>query len=101
MDFYKQVTIVTLVLLIISLAIFGYVITEGVSTANFPSYVSKCPDYWVWDGTSKCVLQGALNRGIVNDANYIPSDDICKNQKWARDNRIVWDGVINTNRCST
>lgn len=100
MDFYKQVIIVTLVLLIISLAVFGYIITEGVSTANFPSYVSKCPDYWTWDSSNKiCVLKGSLNRGFVSDVNYIPSDDICTNKKWAADNSIVWDGVTNTNRC--
>ena len=95
MDFYKQVIIVSLVLLIISLAIFGYVITAGVSSANFPNYVSKCPDYWRWEN-NKCV--GSMNRGY-SDGNYVPNDDICNNKKWAATNSVVWDGVTNTNRC--
>ena len=101
MDFYKQVAIVTLVILIISLAIFGYVITEGVSTAYFPSYVSKCPEYWKWDGENKkCVNINNMNLGN-GDSNYVPSNDICTNKKWAANNRIVWDGVTNTNRCAS
>lgn len=98
MDFYAIIILSMIVILIVSLATFGYVLYEGASNAKFPPYFDKCPDYWTWDG-KKCNSSNQKNTGISNEISYTPNSDFCTNHKWAKANRIQWDGIINTNEC--
>jgi hypothetical protein len=101
MDFYTLVIIISIVLLIISLALFFTVVIESTSTASFPPYQNKCPDYWSWnDATSKCSSVAGKNTGIGGSTTtYTPSSEVCSNMTWAKTNGIQWDGVSNTNQC--
>jgi hypothetical protein len=96
MDFYTIVIIVAVVLLIISLTFIGLLITHVNSTSKYPASYSTCPDYWSFDG-NKCNSNGLnTNNGL---SSYTPDIDLCKNFNWAYNNKISWDGVINTNSC--
>jgi hypothetical protein len=99
MDFYAIIILSMIVILIVSLATFGYVLYEGASNAKFPPYFDKCPDYWTWDESGTQCLSDQKNTGINNVRVYKPNADFCTNHKWAKDNRIQWDGIINTNEC--
>lgn len=45
--FFKNVTIVAIVVLIIALTIVGVVIANDNSEIKFPPRIDSCPDYWV------------------------------------------------------
>jgi hypothetical protein len=101
MDFYTIVIISAIVLLILLLTIIGLVVSNANSSATFPASYSSCPDYWIYDETTKQCTANKVNIGTLDDPStkYTPSSNICENLKWSNDNRISWDGVSNTNVC--
>ena len=55
MNFYKIVTIIAIVILIIFLTITGVVLNGSKQKIIFPPYISMCPDYYVYNESSdKC-----------------------------------------------
>jgi hypothetical protein len=123
MDFYNIVIIVTLVLLIIALVLYGLSFKE-INPAKYPESYDSCPTQWVNNG-GICInppidsSNGAFNRiasipgttpGIdSNKSGFDPNDPgwaaysgaknaMCGKKAWAKSNNIQWNG-INTYQC--
>lgn len=123
MDFYNIVIFVALVLLIISLVLYGLSF-KSINPNKFPESSDECPTQWIKNGnvcinpsTSDC--SGGCNRvvsipgntpgGSIGINGFNPADpgwatysgaksSICGKQKWALENNILWNGV-NTYQC--
>ena len=119
MDFYTIISIVAIVLLIISLTLFG-VYFNTISVKPFPGSQDMCPKLWTTDTSGNCKnpIDTSLNRltsfpqltpGLVSDG-FNPNDSkwetydgaknaICGKKKWANTNNISWNGISNYNSC--
>jgi len=125
MDFYTVVGSLALVLLIISLTLYG-VYYNKLIIAAFPETQDPCPKMWRVDICGNCYKPtGTLNNldittgntpssSIItmNDVNtgFKPADSgwnswngakssICGKKKWCDSNKIEWNGISNYNSC--
>ena len=125
-QFYFIVLVAASVILILLLTFIGTLLYTSSSTSKFPPTAGICPDYWVINSDKTCKIpqnSGARNIGNVlknvltsdntpgltgtsinfshNDwASLYPSTTaFCAKQKWARDNRLEWDGITNSAGC--
>lgn len=118
MDFYTIITVVALVLLIISLTLYG-VYYNTIRMRPFPETQEICPKNWT-KNEGNCMNPVGSNRlntiptttpgYLVNGLGFNPNDvkwesyngaknAICGKQKWANENSISWDGISNYNSC--
>jgi hypothetical protein len=120
-SFYFIILAIAVLVLIMVLAVVGWMMTKNVGTQKFPGITTTCPDYWTVDATGKCVRPniGERNRGSAdldtamadttktpggtatsfdsNDAGWSKSGDvICAKKKWATTYKINWDTVVNS-----
>jgi len=120
MDFYTIIIIVALVLLIISLTLFG-VYYRTFSVKPFPETQDFCPKLWTVDSSGNCIkpstdisynklnsipidTPGKLSNGFnPNDSGWGlysgATNSICGKKKWSDKNNITWNGVSNYNSC--
>ena len=112
MSFQKNTLKVATVILIITLAIIGWMLYTNAWKKKFPAYTSPCPDFWeiVNDESgkgSKCKLlttntgtqEGECQMGDYDIFNPPWSDlqgnEECKKNKWSTKCDIMWDGISN------
>jgi hypothetical protein len=109
MNYYKTVSLITLVILIICLTFVGVAMVESSNKSKFPPHVSHCPDFFVKDSFGKCVdKKGILHSNADPDCdNKIwnppaegwpesgPFSEKCVKQKWAKKCKVNWDGITN------
>ena len=109
MNFYKLISLIALVILIVSLASIGAALQYTSSKVGFPPHISDCPDYYVKNSdTGNCEgadgLLSSTDTDCLNvdfsDASYnVPGtgrhSGICKKKKWAQSCGVNWDGVTN------
>ena len=109
MNFYKTVCIVTVVILLISLALIGSTLVNSSTDVQFPPNISKCPDNYVtnYDNDGKFVSctstnsdSGAMEKEDFSELKYnIPgigkTSGACKKKKWAIQRNVDWDGLTN------
>lgn len=125
-SFYFIILAIAVVILIMVLAVIGWMMTKNVESQKFPGITTTCPDYWTISPTGKCVRpdKGNRNRGTwskdtdssktdefettfgynqgegsfdSNHADWSKSGDpICAKKKWAQTYGIKWDTVINS-----
>lgn len=109
MNFYKLISLIALVILIVSLASIGAALQYTSSKVGFPPHISDCPDYYVKDMSGNCNVPPNLISGTsdghcltndFSDASYsVPGtgrhSGICKKKKWAQSCGVNWDGVTN------
>ena len=120
-SFYFIILAIAVVVLIMVLAVIGWMMTKNVAAQTFPGITTTCPDYWTVDATGKCVRPdaGQRNRGSAdldtaisdtsltpggtsnsfdpNDAGWSKSgDSVCAKKKWATTYGLNWDTVINS-----
>jgi len=124
-SFYTIVTIIAIVLLILALVIIGVSIRNNSLKDEFPDYQYICPDTWkLQDDQKTCVpskqqlnnpdLNSVTRKSInhpgvtlTSDSNKIASIDLttdswsslCEKTRWAKSNKIMWDGIANSNTC--
>ena len=125
MNFFIVVASLALVLLIISLTLYGVYYDKLIISA-FPETQDSCPKMWRVDVCGNCIKPtGILNtldissgntplKSIIkrNDINigFNPNDSgwdswngakssICGKKKWADSNKIEWNGISNYNSC--
>ena len=109
MTFQKKVLVISVIILIGTLALIGYMLHKAQGSTTYPPEISMCPDFWevTQDGKSgpiKCRPNPDLGAdGNVGD--FQGSDfDFNKPQyrgpkgreekkKWATDLKIYWDGI--------
>jgi hypothetical protein len=107
MGFYKTTIIVAIIHLIIFLAILGVVMSNKSHTQMlFPNEVSKCPDFYEFDGKNCNVNTGIYN--VTDDCKtfdlsldkYLQSgtgssSGLCEKKNDAITCKISWDGITN------
>lgn len=124
-SFFKIVIVVAIVLLIITLTIFGIMMSQSKSGIPFPPVAGKCPDYWpTGSGSGVCYIPPSYSNNIgtiyssnskfatgtpgINGMSTVNFADpgwsksttaICAQKNWANTYGIQWDGVSNYNYC--
>lgn len=124
MDFYIIITIVTLLILIICLTLFG-LYYNAIRNRPFPETQEICPKFWKFDNSGNCIKptstdtsfnnlisipddtpglitisKNGFNSNDVKWASYKSAkNSICGKKKWADANNISWDGISNYNSC--
>ena len=108
MNYYKMVTIIALVVLIICLAFVGAALSKSSKNSIFPPQVSECPDFYVKDElTGNCetdkydkISDECYSINFSNDTEYNnpgmgSTSGMCKKKNWAKGCNINWDGITN------
>ena len=123
MNFYKIVTIIAIVILIIFLTITGVVLNNSEKKIIFPPYISMCPDYYVYDEVfdscnidhleitdDNCKQKRFFNKKIGSETDAVfnnypeniynnpgmgPNSGICEKKNWAIGCDVHWDGITN------
>ncbi len=108
MDFYSTVLISFIILLVITLAIVGTILTNMNKKQKFPGNISTCPDYYSLNEQGYCLQ----NDVIFNDPTsackiFNPTDPkyevkgtgsesgMCKKKEWGNQCGVSWDGITN------
>ena len=110
MDFYTITTISAILLLIIVLTTIGVVLTNSISSEEFPKFHNPCPDYWRYSNIPNVGEYCTSNK--INSPVGVPtrfrinnqikkSEQLQNNCNWAKSNNVNWDGVRNYNKCIT
>lgn len=125
--FNKVIIIVTSIVLIISLLVYGLLINSAQkNNYKFPPKISKCPDYWDISNNDDYTI--CIDRGINNNNNNFPNpanssilsvsdgndisyntnimkyndkDSICGIYEWCNSNKISWGGISNDESLKT
>jgi len=109
MDFYTITTISAILLLIISLTTIGVVISNSISSEEFPKFHNPCPDYWTYSSSPElgdfCNSNG-INSPVgvptafrINNTKELNNTRLQNNCNYAKSNLLQWDGVSNYNKC--
>ena len=125
--FNKVIIMVTSIVLIISLLVYGLLINSAQkNNYKFPPKISKCPDYWDISNNADdtyCIQRGintnnnvfpAVNNSILSVDNnyrdisyntdimkYNDKDSICSIYEWSNSNKISWSGITNDESLKT
>ena len=106
-SYYKIITIIAIVILIICLILVGIVISKSSKKSIFPPNVSKCPDFYRYeDGvcnsirTTGVTYTGSCDIIDFSDSKYSnpgmgPTSGMCEKKKKADSCNITWDGITN------
>ena len=109
MDFYKTVSIIALVILIVCLSFVGVAMVKSSTKSKFPPHISKCPDFFVMDATGNCVdekniLLPSASSNCNNKKWRAPAEgwpetgrfsEKCVKKRWAKRCKVNWDGITN------
>ena len=105
MNFYKTVSIIALIVLIICLAVIGTSLSKSKKDISFPPITPPCPDKFTMGADSMCVnLQTSsvadCDENDFSDASFKnpgigASSGICAKKKWAIGCGVDWDGITN------
>jgi len=103
--FQKNVVIVACVLLIVSIAIIGYMLSGGDDGQLWPSTVSNCPDYWQdsrGDGSSCLNVKrlGKCGNGPYNFSGWNAPSKACASKGILDKCKLTWDGITSIDPCS-
>lgn len=108
MNFYKTVSIIALIVLIICLAVIGTSLSKSEKDISFPPITPPCPDKFTMDADNYCNPPltapsspvAGCDRNDFSDASFKnpgigASSGICAKKKWAIDCGVDWDGITN------
>ena len=103
--YYKIVSIIALVILVICLVLVGIALSKASTDSNFPPHISECPDFYISNGDGTCtdskgIALADCQNGDFTDASYNnpgmgPTSGICLKKKWAENCGVNWDGITN------
>jgi hypothetical protein len=125
MDMFKIIVVVVAVLLfIVVLTMIGLLINTTNHTGTvYPPIINQCPDGWMTDGSSNCIIPSNINLGNLTSFEKVPGyfvnastgkkeinfadvgwsvygmTDQCNKRLWSNTNNIVWDTISNYNGC--
>ena len=108
MNYYKTISIIAIILLIISLSIIGTAMASS-KDVLFPPRIADCPDFYVKNSNGECEdikdingspnINGCRVNKFSHDKFNIPglgkNSGICAKKKWARGCKVNWDGITN------
>ena len=105
MNFYKTVSIIALIVLIICLAVIGTSLSKSEKDISFPPITPPCPDKFTMDENNMCnhpdssadsdCLQNDFSDASFKNPGIGASSGICAKKKWAIDCGVDWDGITN------
>ena len=123
MSFYKQLVFVAIIVLIISLAFIGTVLSSSSKDSKFPPSIAACPDFYMKNDDGKCEASkkvynsngenstgenstGENSTGAdcaeidFTEDQYLaqgtgPNSGACAKKKKAQACGITWDGLTN------
>lgn len=109
MNFYKTVSIIALILLIVCLSFVGVAMVQSSNRSKFPPHDSQCPDFFVMGENGECMDQKNIIpshlKGECDNKQWVapaegwpgsgPFSEKCIKQKWANKCRVNWDGITN------
>jgi hypothetical protein len=108
MNFYKTISIIALILLVVCLSFVGVAMVESSTKSKFPPHVSECPDFFVKNANGQCVDEKTLLINAPSDCNFkkwvAPAEgwpssgrfsEKCVKQQWAKKCKVNWDGITN------
>ena len=110
MNFYKQVIIVAIVILIISLSIIGTVLATSSNDVSFPPTINACPDFYNVNSDGHCEALKDVYDASKQDCeiidftddtkNYLnpgtgPDSGACAKKQKSNECGITWDGITN------
>lgn len=104
-SFQKNVVIIAIVLLIIVIAVIGWILSKGVDETPWPPSVSNCPDYWEdqqGDGTACFNVKklGKCGIGPYNLKGWNKPDSACATKGMMNACDLTWDGITSLDPCS-
>ena len=107
MNFYKFISLLAIVVLIICLAFVATALQTSSSEKLFPPHISECPDFYVKNANGECVAQFDVSGTSCKINDFSDSEfnnpgmglhsGICKKKNWAKDCGVNWDGITNNN----
>lgn len=106
--FQKNVIMVASVVLIVLLAIIGYLLSKSTSGDTWPPTISKCPDYWQdTSGEGKNCLNveklgncgGDIAPGFDMRA-FSKPEALCSSKTAITNCNLTWSGITNADVCS-
>lgn len=110
MNFYKQVIVIAVIVLIVALSFIGTVLSQSKSDVRFPPNIAECPDFYKKVSGSEC--ESTKNMYLESEprcqtidfsdlkfsrAGTGPNSGACEKKKVAIDCGITWDGLTNNN----
>lgn len=108
MDFYSTVLIAFIIVLVITLAIVGTILSNMNKKQKFPGNISTCPDYYSLNANGLCIQNDAIFNNssavckMINPANAAynvkgtgPFSGMCKKKEWGNQCGVSWDGITN------
>jgi hypothetical protein len=112
MDFYKSISILALIVLIICLGFVASALQVSSADTVFPPNISECPDFFVKQkskGTEATLCKAnytlatpdgncaekSFDDEIYRNPGMGPSSGVCEKKKWAMECGVNWDGITN------
>ena len=106
MNFYKIVSMIAIVILIISLAIIGTTLADSQKNLQYPPNITECPDSYIKNDDGICIEVQEEGRSTdcrgedFNSPDYSypgigPTSGLCAKKLWAKKCMVDWDGVTN------
>ena len=104
--FQKIVLIIAIIILTITLVIMVFAL-EKTDKAPWPPVITKCPDWWIADGSgnnSTCInikdlgvcsaREGEKHQTMnFNTSPYTGEQGTCAKYTWANNCKVTWDGI--------
>lgn len=105
MNFYKFISLLAIVVLIVCLAFVATALQTSSSDNVFPPHISECPDFYVKNENGECVAQYDLSGESCKSHNFSTyinpgmgqNSAICQKKQWAENCGVNWDGITNNN----
>ena len=97
MGFYRNVFLGFTVILVITLSIIAYILSNRNKSQLFPPTISSCPDFYRLNDEGKCVIENAVYSNSSETCSYLNSNGMnAKDKKtWAMNCGVSWDGITN------
>jgi hypothetical protein len=108
MGFYKQVIFIAIIVLIVSLAFIGSILSRSSSDFQFPPNIAKCPDFYTKISDTECEStkntyfesEPRCHTLDLSHEKYLrkgtgPNSGACEKKKLADECGITWDGITN------
>lgn len=100
MNFQRIVIYVALAILIVLLAIVGFMLYQYKENITFPPEISECPDYWKVIGVEQCQNIQNLGNGApqmmdFSSPEYQGKVGMKNKKQWALQYSLTWDGITN------
>jgi hypothetical protein len=120
------ILVATLILILIYIGVWWLITKTQSQGTIYPPIVNQCPDGWLTDSSSNCIVPNSFNLGnlsafnsttipgyflnpVTNQnemsildtawAGYSVGTPVCNKKLWSNVHNVFWDGISNSNQC--